>query len=356
MRASGTLSIYRQFIAQLPFWGGNNKYYIFVDPSMDQPKIDGVKYVLDSNHSKIHYIWWSFWGLKLWLKKNRLSDSVIVSLQNIGTLTRKKQIIYYHNALPFYPRKWSFLKSSERSLAVYKYIYPLIVKCTINQNTRIVVQIPFIKKEIIKHFKVSPSNVYVLFPDVNKIEATVIQPYPFEEKLYHFLYPATDFPFKEHRTLVQSMMVLREMNPSLAQKIRIHLTLYRENCSTLFHFIEENDLTEQFVFEGTIPYEKLLTYYKAATGLLYPSTIETVGLPLIESASFGLPIIASDLQYAHEVLGNYEGVRFVGTNEFGEWAREIERVCIEKKLYQPMIFPESTWKDFFSLICDSSNL
>lgn len=352
MRESGALSIYRQFIYQLPIWKGHNRYFIFVDPSMDQPEIEGVHYVQDSNHSKFHYIWWNFFGLKLWLRKNHLTASIFVSLQNIGIFTRKKQIIYYHNAIPLSPYKWSFFKSSERPLAVLKYIYPWVVKTTINSNTQIIVQIPFIKKEFVNFFKVSPADVHVLFPDIKKVSSDEIIPYPFEKNLYHFLYPATFFPYKEHETLVHSMVELQKSNPSLTRKIRIHLTLKKEGCPALFYLIEKHDLTEQFVFNGTVPYEELLTQYKAATGLLFPSTIETLGLPLIEAAMFGLPIVASDLQFAHEVLGTYQGINYVCPFDYKGWAKQIEKICYENKQFQPMTTPESSWKNFFDLIND----
>ena len=41
--------------------------------------------------------------------------------------------------------------------------------------------------------------------------------------------------------------------------------------------------------------------YKAADGLLFPSTIETIGLPLLEAATFGLPVLANELEYVNYV-------------------------------------------------------
>jgi len=38
---------------------------------------------------------------------------------------------------------------------------------------------------------------------------------------------------------------------------------------------------------------------------LFPSYIETFGLPLIEAAAFGLPIGVANEAYAHEVLKGY---------------------------------------------------
>ena len=113
LRSSGALSIYRQFIHHLSLYKGNNQFYIFVDPSMDQPAINGVCYIQDSNHSVLHRLWWDYIGLKRWLKNNGIIPTSVISLQNTRVLLHCKQVIYYHQSLPFYDKKWSFLKSSE---------------------------------------------------------------------------------------------------------------------------------------------------------------------------------------------------------------------------------------------------
>ena len=58
LRSSGALSIYRQFITHLPKGVNGNRYYIFVDSSVDQPVIEGVTYIHDDNHSCRHRISW----------------------------------------------------------------------------------------------------------------------------------------------------------------------------------------------------------------------------------------------------------------------------------------------------------
>jgi glycosyltransferase involved in cell wall biosynthesis len=44
--------------------------------------------------------------------------------------------------------------------------------------------------------------------------------------------------------------------------------------------------------------------YRSATLLVMPSLVETVGLPLIEAMSAGVPILAADRPYAHDVCGD----------------------------------------------------
>lgn len=74
---------------------------------------------------------------------------------------------------------------------------------------------------------------------------------------------------------------------------------------------------------GRIPYERVLAMYKACDALVFPSYIETYGLPLIEAASLGIPIIAADLPYAREVLAGYDGAMFVAYNDAYAWKKAI---------------------------------
>lgn len=349
-RTSGALSIYRQFISHLPQYIGGHRYYIFVDSSMNQPPIDGVTYIRDDEHSLFHRLWWDYAGLKRWLKKCGITPDAVVSLQNTGVSVPCRQIIYYHQPLPFYDRKWRIWKSAERVMYLYKHFYPYFVKRTLTPETQVVVQIPFIKRAFAERYAFPAERISILFPDVETIDVERIVSYLANASHIHFIYPATAAPYKEHRTLVEAVMILREKHPQLVKRIRIHLTLQPFDAPVLYRRIGKYGLQKQFVFDGTMPHDRLLSLYKAAQGLLFPSTIETLGLPLLEAAAFGLPVLVSDLDYAHDVLGDYAGARYVGSYDFGGWATAMEQVCTDKPRYQPMPPRTSSWREFFKLI------
>lgn len=349
-RHGGALSIYRQFLKYLPNYTKDNKYYLFIDSSMDQPSIEGVEYIFDDNHSWMHRILWDFNGLSKWLKVNHIQADVVVSFQNTISKTKSRQVIYYHNSIPFYPNKWNPFKGKERVMFLYKHIYPLFVKLSINDKTDIVVQIPYIKKGFVKCFGINEDRVKVMFPDVEKIDSASVLIYDFKQGFYHFVYPAIPEPYKEHKTLVYSLSLLKQRNRELVNKIKIHLTFAKEDFPNLLRLVEENGLVDNFVFNGRVPYQQILSMYKGSCGLLFPSTIETIGLPLLEAAAFGKPIVASDLQYAHEVLNDYEGVKYIDHKCYKGWSEAIENLCKYEKIYSPIQGKESSWPLFFNLV------
>ena len=61
--------------------------------------------------------------------------------------------------------------------------------------------------------------------------------------------------------------------------------------------------------------EEIAHMYASASCLLFPSKLESWGLPLSEAKEYSLPIIASDLEYAHETIGEYERVRYFAPDD-----------------------------------------
>ncbi len=349
-RSSGALAIYKQFIIYLERSRGENQYYVFVDSTMPQPYISGVTYIRDDNHSWKHRIYWDFWGCRRWLKRKGLAADVYVSLQNTGIITKCKQVIYYHNSIPFYKNSWNIFKKSERVMALYKYVYPLIVALTLNRKTDVVVQIPFMKEAFVRRFGIDESRVHVLFPDLENIDVEKVEPIRWADGCRHYIYPATYFPYKEHQTLVEALAILKKKEPSIAETIRIHLTLDKEQVPCLTELIIKKNVTDNFVFEGLMPHETLLSMYKASDGLLFPSTIETLGLPLIEAARFGLPVLVADLPYAHDVMSGYDGAQFIAPVDYSSWAKAIAHLSENPCAYTPLTEKDSSWKQFFEIV------
>lgn len=81
---------------------------------------------------------------------------------------------------------------------------------------------------------------------------------------------------------------------------------------------------------GFLDKEKLFQYYKEKI-LVFPSYIETVGLPLLEAKSVGGIIFAADCPYAHEILGDYENAYFFDPMSGSDLA-ELMRKAIENKI------------------------
>lgn len=55
---------------------------------------------------------------------------------------------------------------------------------------------------------------------------------------------------------------------------------------------------------GSIDPSELPGYYSHCDGLIFPTLLETFGLPYLEAMQFRRPILTSDLDFAHDVCGS----------------------------------------------------
>ena len=72
--------------------------------------------------------------------------------------------------------------------------------------------------------------------------------------------------------------------------------------------------------------------YKEADALIFPSKLETWGLPVSEAISYKLPIMISNLDYSRETLGQYTNVSFFDPRDPKQLMQHI------------LVFLEDRWK------------
>ncbi len=82
-----------------------------------------------------------------------------------------------------------------------------------------------------------------------------------------------------------------------------------------------------------------------ARALLFPSFAEGYGLPLLEAAALGTPVICSDLPITHEVLG--PAAIYLDANDASGWLREI-RNAAKNPRHRPesRLVPPDWWSHF----------
>ncbi|MFQ5644134.1 MAG: glycosyltransferase [Thiogranum sp.] len=116
---------------------------------------------------------------------------------------------------------------------------------------------------------------------------------------YDFVYVATGDAHKNHERLLDAWLLLAEAGlfPSLV------LTVGAENAKLLGR-LEHLCAASRLRIEnlGELSREQVLNLYTHARALIYPSTLESFGLPLLEAAACGLPIVASELDYVRDLV------------------------------------------------------
>lgn len=130
--------------------------------------------------------------------------------------------------------------------------------------------------------------------------AATHSPTPPTEPQFDFIYVASGEPHKNHRQLIEAWRLLGQqgMFPSLC------LTLDPKNNAALVQHLQRavQDHGLNITNLGTVASTEMAQHYMQARALIYPSTLESFGLPLIEASKLGLPILASELDYVRDVV------------------------------------------------------
>ena len=357
----GALTILKQFLEGIPEYSNKDElYYLFCSSeelkTYERENIKIINNIKEKNW--LDRIKWDLYELKNWSKKNNIKADIIISFQNTGVRYCKniKQIIYLHQPIPFAVNiNWKFFCKNERLLWFYKNIYKKLIRLTLKSNSYIVVQTEWMKNAVMEQFNWSSKKISVIKPNIKNIAVEKISKINFNNNEFHLFYPANSAVYKNHELIINAIKYIKDNKPEIYSNIILHFTLEgtlnNSRSALLVNLIKDLQVDEQIKYEGKIPYERVLSFYKSCDLMLFPSYIETFGLPLIEAASFGMPILAAEADYAREVMGDYEGVKFLDHKDSKLWAENIIDVYNKRIKYTPYnIHYETSWKDFFGLI------
>ena len=350
--SGGALTVLQQFLNGISKYDKGNLYYIFCTaPEIKGYESYNIKVISNIYKRKwIGRIWWDNIGLEKWIGDNKIEPDLVVSLQNTGVRLgrRIKQIIYYHQSLPMYEYKWSLIKKQERKLWIYKNIYPWFVKKHFYKNDILVVQSEWMKEAANRVLDIDLNKIKVINPTVQiKEDREIKKRSGSEENTFIMIYPATNVAFKNHKVIYQALKIVNKERPDIIKNLRFYVTLEKGERDQ----IDGAEFDSNIEFLGNLEYEKLLDMYSNVDSMVFPSYLETVGLPLLEAAYFGLPIIASDLPYARETVRDYKGVAFVKYDDPEAWADAIISAYENRKKYDRLLSDQrDTWEDMFLLI------
>lgn len=121
-----------------------------------------------------------------------------------------------------------------------------------------------------------------------------------ETTVYDFVYVASGEPHKNHVRLIKAWKILAAegLFPSLC------LTVPEQQYSEVVDYIRraktEYGLQIENVSVSSMP--EIEALYQKSGAVVYPSSLESFGLPLIEAREAGLPIIAAELDYVRDVV------------------------------------------------------
>lgn len=119
-------------------------------------------------------------------------------------------------------------------------------------------------------------------------------------RLCDFLYVASGDAHKNHRLLVKAWCLLAEEGLFPSLRLTIDSQQFPELSAWISHQTERHRLKIENL--ENLDHEGIRLQYSQAGALIFPSAMESFGLPLIEARQAGLPVLASELDYVRDVL------------------------------------------------------
>jgi hypothetical protein len=303
-----------------------------------QGKIFRYKRFLPNSISRLFE---SFFGNYIFPKE----DFTIV-LGDVPLRGIKNQIVLVHQANLLYPRI-NFLSGKTLNFRILRAVF----RKNLKYANWIIVQTDIMKEGLLLSYPELNGKVVVIpqpIPNWFKLKDNLIENNKNNKSLVLF-YPAAGYKHKNHIFLNKLNAYILD-NQIKIPNIEIWLTLTEEE------FIPYKGIS--FVKNlGRLNPEQVMDAYSKCDGLLFLSLAESYGLPLVESLSFSLPILAVDLPYSRWMCE--EKAYYFNHNSFDSFLISLEKLNENLRIgirqdYKDVLskFPES-WEsvvsDFFKL-------
>ena len=255
-------------------------YHIIFDSRLESNYLDILNNkdytIIFSNHK----------NRKNFYLKNISRFSSILCLANVPPpiKTSVKTSIFFHNSLLLNPLSHP-ISFKSRIINFFKFNY---IKYYNQNDYNWIVQTSYIykllRKNLINSDQISTFPIYEEKPEsFNSKKIT-----------NDFVYVSSSVSHKNHIRLIKAFIGAAN---NTHKDLKLHLTLDEEE---LPKYVFPKNL--KIEFHGTLSIDMADELYNFCEFTIYPSLVESFGLPLIEATNSNCKVIASDLQYVHEII------------------------------------------------------
>lgn len=352
-RSGGPLSVLQDCIAYLNKNLANDyKIIVLVHKCELFQNLDEIEFI-EFPKSITSYLYRFFYEYFYFKKlSKRLQPYLWLSLHDMTpNVTAAIQAVYCHNPAPFYKLSFKDIWLEPKFILFnifYKYIYSI----NITKNNYVIVQQEWLRQKFMSMFNLK--NVIVAHPEIKfTIEAKHPQNNTNLPKIYRFFFPTIPRVFKNIEVICEAVKYL---NTKKIPYFEVLLTINGTENRYAKYLIEHYKNIKNICFIGKQSRDQVYTIYETTDCLLFPSKLETWGMPITEFKNYDRPIIVSNLEYAHETINAFDKVKFF--NPFDP--RDLAQ-CMENAIRNELIFDKTesntnrlpdtnNWHELFNLL------
>ena len=356
LRKGGTLTILRDCLRYLSdlIWEGDYRVVALVH-KRELCDYEGIEYIEMPDIIK-------GWGKRLWCEyvtMRKISEELApvylwLSLHDTSPRVKAdRQAVYCQTSFPFY--KWSLRDfRMDFKIPLFAMFTKYAYKVNIRSNRYLVVQQNWLREGFCRMFRLDRGKFIVAPPQRKQIDVT---PEEIKKECFTFFYASTPDCHKNFETLCEAARLLE--NEMGQGKFKVVLTLSGDENRYSRWLNERWGNVKSIEFAGFMSKGRLYGHYKSADCLVFPSKVETWGLPITEfmEASGDKPMLLADLPYAHETAAGASRVCFFNPSdprELKERMKElIQDKCVALASVPKLEIEEpkaESWKELFEIL------
>jgi len=358
LTTGGTLTILRDCLRHLSVLANSGNYRIvalvYQQELADYPNI---AYIETQWPKKwwINRLWFEYVSVRkiskqlgpvhLWLSLHDTTPDVVA----------ERRAVYCHNPFPFYRWKWRewFLTPKIVLFALFsRFIY----QKNIHQNDMIIVQQQWLKDAFKRLFYLSADKIVVAVPEAD-LDRVISNNQQKEGEEYAFIYAGSPNSHKNFECICQAVEMLKQEGLS---NFKVYLTVEGKENKYARWLVKNWGHLSALNFVGFLDRASLFGYYTICDCLIFPSKVETWGLPISEFSTFRKPMLVADLPYAYETAGGNTHVAFFDPDRPDILAAQMRRLVegdtsfLQTVAQQPIEQPAAhSWNELFHILLQS---
>ena len=354
--SGGILSAFQEALSSIAHEYGGEYEIVAIVHRRDLFDVGGVTYIEFPaiKSSWMRRLWFEYNTLsriseqlrpKLWLSMHDMTPSVDADIR----------AVYCHNPTPFYPfhlREALLDVKFGLFTLFYRYLYEINIK----KNNFVIVQQDWIRKEFEHMYGIR--NVIVAQPTVNGVSVVAGEEGQQSTVSYRIFYPSFPRTFKNFELVLAAARILEN---SGFVGLELWLTLDGSENRYAARIRKRYAELRSVRWLGLLPRQEVFELYEEADCLIFPSRLETWGLPITEFKATGKPVLVADLPYAHETVGNYDLSAFFNPDDAAGLAEMMRRASTREAIFAPAHCQEPAmpyarnWNELWRFLLGESN-
>ncbi|MFO7723429.1 MAG: glycosyltransferase family 1 protein [Bacteroidales bacterium] len=243
----------------------------------------------------------------------------------------------------------------------YRKLYHASVKHSARLASRIITVSDFSRQDIIRHYDVPREKVDVVFCGVG----SHIHPVSMEEILLskqrfgidgdYMIVPGTIHPRKNTDGIIRAYQEFRK-KAGCVEKL-VFAGNNKWISAEMKQALDQNPFSKDIIFTGRVADQEMNALINGATAMVFTSLFEGFGIPILEAAAAGIPLLTSGNSSMKEIAG--ESALLVNPANHEEIAAGMQRITQDKQLRADLVersraLPEKySWDSTAQLVWES---